>query len=70
MERLAVQSREIAVVGYDAQASTLEITFRRGGVYHYFNVPAKVHEELMEANSLGTYFSDHIKDKYSYQKMA
>ena len=39
MERTAVRSRDIAVIGYDATTLTLEITFRAGGVYHYSGVP-------------------------------
>lgn len=70
MERLAVQSREIALVGYDSFASVLEVAFRRGGVYHYFEVPAKVHREFLSAPSLGTYFSRHIQARYSYKKVS
>ncbi len=70
MERTPVQSKEIAVVGYDAKKSILEIVFRRGGVYHYEGVPAAVHQQLMKAPSLGTYFTQNIKDSYSYKKVA
>jgi hypothetical protein len=69
MERVAVQSNEIAVVGYSAETSTLEITFRRGGVYHYLNVPEEVHRALLQASSVGTYFAQQIKDVYSCQKI-
>ncbi len=69
MERIAVRSQDIAIVGYDAQAKTLEITFRRGGVYEYSEVPAEVHRNLMEAASIGTYFGRKIKDKYRSAKI-
>ena len=69
MERQAVQSRDIAVVGYDLQTTTLEITFRLGGVYHYANVPATVHESLLASASHGIYFNQYIKDKYPHVKI-
>ena len=70
MERTAVQSHDIAIVGYDKSNSTLEITFRRGGVYHYFEVPESVHASLMEAESLGTYFAEQVKDRFTYKKIS
>ena len=70
MERTAVQSHDIAIVGYDKSASTLEITFRRGGVYHYFDVPESVHQSLMESESLGTFFAEQVKDRFTYKKIS
>ena len=69
MERTAVTSKDIAIVGYDSGARTLEIAFRGGGVYHYSNVPADVYQALMAAPSHGTYFNQNIKDKYSCKKV-
>ena len=70
MERTAVRSRDIAIVGYDSKTSTLEVTFRNGGVYHYFGVPAEVYKTLMTAPSQGTYFNQDIKEKYPYRKVS
>lgn len=70
MERTAVQSHEIAIVGYDKTDSTLEITFRRGGVYHYFKVPESLYLSLLTSESLGTYFAENVKDKFSYKKIS
>lgn len=70
MERVPVQSTEIALVGYDSAKLLLEIAFRRGGVYRYRGVPQDVHENLMKAPSIGTYFSEHIKEAYQYTKVA
>jgi hypothetical protein len=69
MQRIPVQSHEIAVVGYQADSRVLEITFRRGGVYHYFDVPQQVHEEFLKAVSLGNYFATEIKERFRYKKI-
>lgn len=70
MERVAVKSRDIAIVGYDPSTQALEIAFRNGGVYRYAGVPAEVHQNLMTAASHGTYFNQNIKDRYACAKLA
>ena len=70
MERSAVRSKDIAIVGYDPASSLLEITFRGGGVYHYTNVPKETHAALMKAESHGTYFNQFIKDKFPCKKVS
>ena len=70
MDRIPVQSTEIALIGYDSGKTLLEVAFRRGGVYRYRGVPAEVHKALMEAPSLGIYFSENIKEVYPFTKVA
>lgn len=70
MDRVAVKSTEIAIVGYDSRNSKLEITFRRGGVYRYAGVPGNVYDELMNAESQGSYFAENIKEKYPFTKVS
>jgi hypothetical protein len=48
---------------------TLEVEFHSGGVYQYSGVPDNVHQGLMRAASKGSYFYDHIKDRYPYWQM-
>lgn len=70
MKRQAVESSNLASVGYDANSNTLEIAFNNGGVYQYFNVPESVYDGLMNASSHGQYFDRNIKKTgYSYQKV-
>ncbi len=69
MERKAVQSKDLAIVGYDSGKSELEITFRGGGVYLYKQVPASIYEGLMTATSHGTFFNQKIKDAFPATKI-
>ena len=46
MERIAVKSRDIAIVGYEAESATLEVAFRNGGVYRYQNVPQDIYQQF------------------------
>ncbi len=68
MDRQPVESRLIRSIGFDAAQSILEVELADSGrVYRYFDVPYSAFEELMEAESKGTYFNDHVRDMYAYQ---
>jgi hypothetical protein len=69
MKRLSVESSNLASIGYDAENEILEVQFKHGGVYQYFDVPENVYEELMSADSHGVYFSANIRNDYEYQKL-
>lgn len=69
MKRQSVESSNLASVGYDAENEILEVEFKHGGVYQYFDVPENVYDELMNADSHGVYFSANIRNDYDYQKM-
>lgn len=70
MERIAVQSRDLALVGYDEEKQVLEVTFRSGGVYHYTGVPKSVLKSFLGSPSLGQYFNDKIKETYPFTKVS
>ena len=53
-------------VGYELRSQILEIEFQSGAVYEYLDVPRKVHEELMSAESKGQYFNSEIRDDYEF----
>lgn len=68
MERVPVASSNLISVGYDAASETLEVEFK-GGVYQYYNVPQFMHEQLMQAPSIGTFFNANIKNVYACAKI-
>jgi hypothetical protein len=63
-----VESSNIAAVGYDADAQTLAIQYRSGGVYHYAGVPAETHADLMGAESIGKFIGTSIRGRYEFEK--
>ena len=69
MLRHKVNSSELRSVGYDVSASLLEAEFHSGEVYQYFDVPAELVLELLEANSIGRYFNAHIRPKFKFKKV-
>ena len=70
MQRTAVASTHLASVGYDSSPKILEIEFKGGSVYQYFNVPYSVHQALMGARSKGGYFAQSIKPRYQCRQVA
>lgn len=69
MNRIPVESSNIADIGYDEQSMTLEVGFNSGTVYQYFDVPQTMHQELMAASSKGTFLNANIKNNYRYVKL-
>lgn len=57
-----VSSSAISRIEWDN--GTLSIWFRESGRYDYFNVPEQVYQAFLQAPSKGTFFNDHIKDRY------
>ncbi|MFJ9772659.1 KTSC domain-containing protein [Kitasatospora sp. NPDC101157] len=66
MDRTAVDSSVLRSVGYDPRARVLELEFTGGPVYRYAGVPARVHRELLAAESHGRYFVRSIRGRYAY----
>ncbi len=62
MNMIAVESTAIRAVGYDG--STLTIEFHGGKIYDHPNVPYDVYAALMQASSIGAYYSRFIRGRY------
>ena len=60
-----VQSTSIEAVAYDETAHRLRAKFRTDGrVIVYENVPPEVYDSLIFADSIGSYFREHIEGAY------
>lgn len=53
----------MAAIGYDEASGTMAVTFTRGPghVYHYPNVSPELHQQFLEAESIGSFFGKNIK---------
>lgn len=69
MTRIRVTSSSIRSIGYDPQGMILEIELRNGGIYQYFRVPAKEHDSLLKAESIGRYYAKVIKPNYKFRRV-
>lgn len=61
-----VSSSNIAAVGYDVDEKLLQVQFHNGRTYQYLNVPHSVAQGLLDASSVGQYFSACIHNDFMY----
>jgi hypothetical protein len=54
---------------YNTASHTLRVLFVLGIAYDYKNVPADLYENLRKAYSKGKFLNEHIKGKYSFEKV-
>lgn len=47
----------------------LTITFAKGGMYEYYDVPIGIYNELLAAPSKNTFLQDNIKGKFTYARV-
>lgn len=69
MKHVDVESSNIKSIGYDETSKTLEIRFKSGGHYSYHDVAVETHKALMGAASIGTYFSQNVKNKHKFRRV-
>lgn len=69
MERASVTSSSIVSVGYDAAQAILEVEFCNGSIYQYSDVTLDQHRALMGAESKGTHFNLHVRDRHPYRRV-
>lgn len=62
-------SSMIAGSKYDPDKKELQIKFKNGATYAYEGVLQEDHDDLISATSVGTFFHDNIKDKYSGRRV-
>lgn len=64
MEMIRVNSSAISAVGYDPASRRMKIKFKQGQTYDFCNVPERIFNGLLSAGSKGSYYNDHIRDRY------
>lgn len=69
MERITLNSSTIESAGYNGDQQLLEIEFKSGSVYQYFDVPESVSTGFFNASSHGKYFNDYIRNVYTTSKV-
>ncbi|WP_296280509.1 KTSC domain-containing protein [Pseudoxanthomonas sp.] len=64
MDMIRVSSSAISAIGYDERMMRMRIRFIQGDTYDFCGVPAHIFQGLLNARSKGTYYNDHIRDRY------
>jgi len=69
MQRRPVNSSNISEIGYNEDSRTLEILFKNGRLYQYFDVPVPEYNALISAASHGQYLNSNIKGRFRYARV-
>ena len=69
MIRESVASTMIASLGYDAESAILEIEFRNGRTYRYFDVSEFLYRGFALASSKGQYFTQRIDGRFRFEEI-
>ena len=64
-----VKSKMLTAVAYNRDWQHLYLKFRSGDIYSYRGVEFERYEELLAADSKGTYVRSHMLNRYPYQKV-
>ena len=66
MNETRVESPTLRAFAYEDSRGILRLEFRSRAIYHYYGVPAAVHEALLGAPSKGRYFNRVIRVRFHY----
>jgi KTSC domain len=67
--RVPLDSSSLASVGYEADASILEVEFTDGSLYQYVDVPAELFDEIVSSDSPGTTFNETVQGRFAYVRL-
>ncbi|OQW73387.1 MAG: KTSC domain-containing protein [Proteobacteria bacterium ST_bin13] len=63
------ESSNLSRFGYDAGSMILQVEFKNGGLYNYFDVPQHVFDAMKQAPSKGQYLAHDIKGNFRYARV-
>lgn len=68
MNNISVNSSAITSVSYTAD-NTLEVNFRSGNTYRYYDVPRSVVEKMISSDSTGRFFVANVNGRFRSRRV-
>lgn len=68
VENLYHDSKSLAKTSYNYDTKQLTVTFQKGNVYAYHDVPVLTYEGMKNDKSAGSFFQANIARNYTYLK--
>jgi len=68
-QQATFDSSVLASAAYDGPQSMLQLAFRSGSLYRYFDVDCNVWEALLAAESKGTFFHHAIRGRFRFARL-
>jgi len=73
IEMKTCSSSNVAKIGWkgnpESDIGVLAVEFNGGGLYHYYDIPAHMFDEMLSADSVGRYINERIKNNYNFEKV-
>lgn len=69
MKMVAVESSNLALIGYDPETRELHVSFHCGMTHAHADVPPEKHSALMGADSHGKYYNQHIRPHHASKRV-
>lgn len=66
MPAVHLNSTTLKAAAYQHHPEVLELEFCSGAVYHYLGVCASIYQQLLEAESKGRYYNQHIRNHFAF----
>lgn len=70
MDRLPVVSTTLVSVAYLSHRALLELEFRDGAIYRFYDVPLNCFQQLLASDSKGGYFNRNIRNHFPHQRIS
>ncbi len=67
--RVKVKSSMLIGVGYAVDTNTLQVEYNNNTIWNYYDVPEKVYDDMLKAESIGKYFLANIKSRFECEKI-
>ena len=69
MQTVSLNSTTLKTAAYRNYSQVLELEFCSGALYHYLGVCQSIYEQLLEAESKGRYYNQHIRNRFTFTKI-
>lgn len=69
IERTEVVSSNIHSLGYHLSSFILQVEFKDGSIYNYYEVPESVYIDFLESTSKGKFLNKNIAFRFKYEKI-
>jgi hypothetical protein len=69
MNRMVVESSSLTSVSYSPDQAILQIEFRDGTIYDFFDVPWTAAQQFLQADSKGGHFNAKIRNVFRCQRV-
>jgi len=63
------ESSNIAQYRYEIKEHVLQVEFKNGGTYNYYDVPQPIFDQMKAATSKGQFLAQNVKGAYRYARV-